>query len=117
MLPFFCQKERVHMNFFKENEEHILLYSQISYFNNTAYLHLLFLNRELTLKSTDLMSVSDNLIYFLKDNKNMAIRIDPSSEKEINKLQHLFKEALNYESTCLSFDRRQHTLFLNIGGI
>ena len=59
----------------------------------------------------------EELGQILKDNKNMAIRIDPSSEKEINKLQHLFKEALNYESTCLSFDRRQHTLFLNIGGI
>ncbi|MCW8693057.1 hypothetical protein OQH45_19430 [Acinetobacter baumannii] len=112
LCSIFCPKERVHMNFFKENEEHILLYSKISYFDKTAYLHLLFLNGELTLKSTDLISVSYEQIYLLKENKNMAIRIDPrSEEKEINKLQRLFKEALSYESTCLSCVRRQHSLY------
>ena len=99
MLPFSVEKERVHMNFFKENEEHILLYSKIIYSDKTAYLHLLFLNGELTLKSTDLISVSYEQIYLLKENKNMAIQINPSSEKEIHNLQLLFKEALNYEST------------------
>ncbi|AXQ20659.1 hypothetical protein BEN71_00470 (plasmid) [Acinetobacter wuhouensis] len=88
------------MNFFKENEEHILLYSKISYCDKTAYLHLLFSNGELTFKSTDLISVSYEQIYLLKENKNMAIQINPSSEKEIHNLQLLFKEAVNYESTC-----------------
>lgn len=80
------------MNFFKENEEHILLYSKISYCDKTAYLHLLFSNGELTFKSTDLISVSYEQIYLLKENKNMAIQINPSSEKEIHNLQLLFKK-------------------------
>lgn len=99
MLPFSVEKERVHMNFFKENEEHILLYSKIIYSDKTAYLHLLFLNGELTLKSTDLLSVGDEQIYLLKENKNIAIQIHHSSEKEVHNLQLLFKEAVNYEST------------------
>ncbi|WP_180060762.1 hypothetical protein [Acinetobacter sp. YH12135] len=88
------------MNFFKENEEHILLYSKISYCDKTAYLHLVFSNCELTFKSTDLISVSYEQIYLLKENKNMAIQINPCSEKQIHNLQLLFKEAVNYESTC-----------------
>lgn len=88
------------MKFFKESENYTLLDSRVHYCNGSAYFSLMFLNTEkLILKSTQLLSVSENSIYFIKDNGNKVIQINTGSEKEIHKLQLLFKDALLYEST------------------
>lgn len=89
------------MNFFKQNEDQdVLLYSSIKYFDSTAYLSLRFLNAgALTLKSTDLLSVSESSIYFCIEKRNEIIRIDNKCEKQIHELQLLFKKAIAYEST------------------
>ncbi len=93
------------MNSCRESEDqYILLNSSIHYLDTAAYISLFFLNaEELTLKSTDLMSVSDTLIYYLKNKQNISIKISASSEKAIIKLQHLFDDALDYERTCIKF--------------
>ena len=53
------------MNLFKQNEdEYILLDSNINYSENTVYVSLEFLNAgQLMLKSTDLLSIIDTSIY------------------------------------------------------
>ena len=87
------------MNIFKETEDqYTLIDSSINYCETEAYFSLMFLNTgELKLKSTDLLSVSDTSIYFVKDKKNIKISIDPKSYKEIIKLQDIFKDAVLYE--------------------
>lgn len=100
------------MNFFKETEDqYTLIDSSINYCETEAYFSLMFLNTgELTLKSTDLLSVSDTSIYFVKDKKNIKISIDPKCDKEISKLQYLFKEAVLYESS-IARSRSKLSLF------
>lgn len=94
------------MNFFKENKEkYILLNSNIKYSNNKAYISLIFLNiGELKLKSTNLITVGYTSIHFIKDNENIEIPVDPISEKEVRKLQLIFKEAVLYEASRISLD-------------
>ncbi len=91
------------MNCFENNQdEYILLDSSINYLDTTAYVSLLFLNAEkLTLKSTDLLSVSNTLIYYLRNKQRIQIAINPISQNVIDKLQLLFNEAVNYERSHL----------------
>ena len=91
------------MNCFENNQdEYILLDSSINYLDTTAYVSLLFLNAEkLTLKSTDLLSVSNTLIYCLRNKQRIQIAINPISQNVIDKLQLLFNEAMNYERSHL----------------
>lgn len=76
------------MNFFKETEDqYTLIDSSINYCETEAYFSLMFLNiGELTLKSTDLLSVSDTSIYFVKDKKNI----------KISTIQSVIKRSVNY---------------------
>ena len=91
------------MNCFENNQdEYILLDSSINYLDTTAYVSLLFLNAEkLTLKSTDLLSVSNTLIYYVRNKQIIQIAINPISQNVIDKLQLLFNEAVNYERSHL----------------
>ena len=82
------------MNFLTKNEDqYVLLDSSIDYLNATAYLSLVFLNREeLILKGTHLLSVGYTFIDYLKDSQSIKISINASSEETIHKLLLLFDE-------------------------
>ena len=81
------------MSFLTKNEDqYVLLDSSIHYLNATAYLSLVFLNDELTLKGTHLLSVGYTFIDYLKDSQSIKISINPSSEETIHKLLLLFDE-------------------------
>lgn len=90
------------MSFFRkdvEQKEAVLVRSSIEYLNMKAYISLIFNFGQLTLQSTDIMSVSDDLICFSFEKRNGTIRISDKCKEEIHKLQLLFSEAIHYEST------------------
>ena len=97
------------MNLFKQNEdEYILLDSNINYSENTVYVSLEFLNAgQLMLKSTDLLGITDTSIYLLKDNKHIEIQINPICDKEISKLQFTFRKAEIYELNIADLARKK----------
>ncbi len=97
------------MNLFKQNEdEYILLDSNINYSENTVYVSLEFLNAgQLMLKSTDLLSIIDTSIYLLKDNEYIEIQINPICDKEISKLQFTFRKAEIYELNIADLARKK----------
>jgi len=102
MLFFLQIKKELIMSFWsKDNDQEsvVLLRSSIEYFDMTVYISLIFNVGQITLQSTDLISVSNNLICFSIEQRNGTIRINDKCEDEIQKLQLLFKEAINYEST------------------
>ncbi|MCI3942467.1 hypothetical protein MQX02_15795 [Acinetobacter baumannii] len=95
------------MNLLRQNEdEYILLDSNINYSENTAYISLEFLNAgQLMLKSTDLLGITDTSIYLLKDNKHIEIQINPICDKEICKLQFIFRKTEIYELNIADLER------------
>lgn len=93
-------KKELKMSFFNKIEIQdcvSLLRSQLEFLDQTAYLSLIFNFGQLTLKSTDLISVSDSLICFSIEKRNGTIRINNECSEEIRKLQLLFKQAADYE--------------------
>lgn len=76
----------------------ILLHSSLKYCNDVAYFSLHFFNAGIiTIKSNNLITVSESLISLYIHNNYKIIKIDDKCRKEIQKLQTLFKEACSYE--------------------
>jgi hypothetical protein len=77
-----------------------LLSSNIELLNDkTVLIFLHFDVALLKLKSTNLISISEDHIEFYIDKQNIILDIKAGSKTAINELKIIFDKALNYEST------------------
>lgn len=87
------------MNFFKDKAEiDTLLSSTIEYSEGIANLSLSFRkNGKIKLETTKILSISQKIIWLYIEKKYEFIAINEESEKQIEELQHIFKNAINSE--------------------